>query len=408
MKTLFFSLFLWCFSLQGKIILPDVYPGIIEQLIYFKDENFKAFYGGPVDHGVGVKWVMPVLFENAQHQVRSVYEISFINCLPNATDAKEAEIAYIKVSDIDLKFHNKLSEEYKLFSDLINNEDPRKKYILIREADVINIYYPEIFISTVYSEFYASDKNYLLHFLQTKFQTSGACRDLTYHEEEIRKRSVDNVEGLIEQKKVGIEMDGKIHPIIVNHYYFKDDPWKSYYVASLDYQEKCDSSEVPKIFLRLDSGCNSGQIYHDKSCDCLEQLQQGLESMLRAPTVNSLLIHIPAHDGRGFGIAPKAETEIYKRGGIGRVNQSEKLDTIQAAILLYRSPNYDIRTYTGCIKILALNKIKEVELLTDNRHKIAALVSHGIAVRRKKTDTQKASCLNHIKAKKDSQCYFAD
>lgn len=160
--------------------------------------------------------------------------------------------------------------------------------------------------------------------------------------------------------------------------------------------------------LRLDSGCNSGQIYHDKSCDCLEQLRQGLESMLRSPTVNSLLIHIPAHDGRGFGIAPKAETEIYKRGGIGRVNQSEKLDTIQAAILLYRSLNYDIRTYTGCIKILALNKIKEVELLTDNRYKIAALVSHGIAVHRKKTDTQKASCLNHIKAKKDSQCYFAD
>jgi GTP cyclohydrolase II len=123
---------------------------------------------------------------------------------------------------------------------------------------------------------------------------------------------------------------------------------------------------------------------------------------------NSLLIHIPAHDGRGFGVAPKAETEIYKRGGIGRVNRTEPLDTVQAAILLYRTGNFDIRTYEGCARLLISNDIWSVDLLTDNKFKIQSMESFGVAVNRRKTNTDKQACRNHIMAKKNYKNYFPD
>ena len=213
---------------------------------------------------------------------------------------------------------------------------------------------------------------------------------------------------LIEQKRIGTKFNEKTHYFNVAHYYLKDDPWKSYYLVSLDsLASNYPTNEIP-LFLRLDSGCTSGQIYNDQSCDCLEQLQQGLLGLIESKNEKSILIHIPTHDGRGFGTAPKAETEIYKRGGNGRVHKTEKLDTVKAATLLYNTDDFDIRTYEGCAKILTLKNIKRVDLLTDNKGKIEGLIKHGISVNRKKTFTAKQTCLEHIQAKKNSNYYFSD
>ncbi len=392
-------------SLYSKVVVPEIYPEIVEQLVCFKDDRFKVFYGGPVDNGSGVKWMAPVLFEDQNHKVRAVYEISFINCLPNQIDAKEVDVFYLKVSDIDLKFRNLLSEEYVIFSKLINNRDEKKKCVLVREVDVSNVYYPEIFMESVYSEFRETDKDSIVNYLQMKFKTKKGIKDLAPRKQ---IRSNEKRGGLVEQRTVLMELQGRRHSFRIDHYVLDDDPWKSYYVVANAVAEKCGPSSEDCAFLRIDSGCTSGQIYNDQSCDCLDQLHQGLLTLAQSDNHRSLLIHIPAHDGRGFGVAPKAETEIYKRGGCGRVNQTEMLDTVQAAKLLYRSNDYDIRTYEGCAKLLKLNQIHRVDLLTDNRKKVKDLNDSGIWVKRRNTYTHKEACLIHIEAKKNSEYYYAN
>ena len=160
--------------------------------------------------------------------------------------------------------------------------------------------------------------------------------------------------------------------------------------------------------MRIDSGCVSGQIYDDMSCDCLDQLHDTLKQIVYDQNSHGIVIHIPAHDGRGFGTAPKAETEIYKIGGCGRVHSTCPLDTIAAAHLLYGTEVYDLRSFDTVAELLQSMNISKVALLTDNVTKVSALTSNGIEVIRHKTNTNKTTCLDHIKAKKNSPLYFSE
>jgi GTP cyclohydrolase II len=365
-----------------------------------------VFFGGPIANGNGSTWLMPILFENEEHRTRAVYELSFINCSPSSPNVSNAEVVFLRISDIDIKFQNVLSPEVCIFSHLINNSDGSKQYILIREVDTSNVYYPEIFTSFIYSNFQESDKEIILSFLKAKFHVKGELKDLTPVTNAPFQTPSKAQEGPIGYKRVAVSIKGKTIHFNVVSYYLPEDPWKIYYVVSLGDKVLSDFKEGKKIFLRIDSGCNSGQIYNDSSCDCLDQLHQGLANIAMNHSEASLLIHIPAHDGRGFGTAPKAETEIYKQGGSGRVNCTKKLDTVEAAILLYQTPAFDLRTYDGCAKILKLHRIHQVNLLTDNKTKMDGLLKHGISVKRKKTGTQKYSCLEHIQAKKSCAYYF--
>ncbi len=406
---IFFLLLLTCSNfLQGNITLPKAYSSVIEQLIYFKDDHFKVFFGGPIMNGSGSQWLMPVLFENEKNRTRAIYELSFINCSPNSSDLSNAEIIFLRIADIDIKFQNVLSKEFHIFSNLINNSDKSKRYILIREVDISNVYYPDIFISSIYSDFRSSDKDIILNFLKTKFQVSGKIKDLTPNSRTEFCITKPIHEGFIGHKKIAINLCGQLTHFNVASYYLENDPWKLYYIITHDSKTISDFDKNRIVSLRIDSGCNSGQIYNDSSCDCLDQLHQGLMNIIKNQTDLSLLIHIPAHDGRGFGSAPKAETEIYKQGGAGRVNNTPKLNTIEAATLLYQTSDFDIRTYDGCAEILKLHRIREVNLLTDNKNKLESLLKYEISVKRKKTNTQKPSCLHHIIAKKNSKYYFSE
>ncbi len=165
-------------------------------------------------------------------------------------------------------------------------------------------------------------------------------------------------------------------------------------------------AEAP--LLRLDSGCVSGQIYGDEACDCLDQLHEALRLLVMEENSSGVIIHIPGQDGRGFGTAPKAETEIYKRGGRGRIHSTVALDTVAAAKALYGVEKYDLRSFDGAAFILNFLGINEVVLFTDNIEKVGTLEKYGVKVRRKRTGTDKASCLNHICAKKNSGLYFKE
>ena len=401
-------LLLGCFSsaLFGSIQVDSSYASIIEKILFYKRGSFAAYYGGPIERAAGgVRWIMPCTFENDSYRTRAVYEIAFIHCDP--TSCEGAEVLFVQVSDINIKFKNILSQDYKIFSNLLNGQYSQDKYVVVRSADVANVFFPNHYIHSQYGYHRESDKDVIIDFLSKEFKTKNSIHN-HYHSE--FKDEIDfETDEFISYKPVMLDIDlqGKIGGFRLVKKIIKTDPWKVYYLISknnLDLKAQEIIEDTPLI--RIDSGCVSGQIYDDSSCDCIDQLHTGLYQISQEP--KSLIIHIPTHDGRGYGMAPKAETEIYKRGGRGRVHQTQPLDTVASAHLLYTDGIYDIRSYDGAAMILKDMQFKEVSLLTDNILKVSSLKKYDIKVTRKKTDTQKDACLHHLQAKQNSENYYSD
>ncbi len=157
-----------------------------------------------------------------------------------------------------------------------------------------------------------------------------------------------------------------------------NDTWKEYNVIL-----KNDNFDVKKIqpnfnskeplMLRTDSGCATGQLFLDKTCECREQLHQVLQEICKNPN-GGMIIHIPNQDGRGKGLAFKLAT-LYLQKELG-------LDTIQAASMIDNP--IDDRTYGGVVAILKFIGIKpeetRVNFATNNPHKIRAMVENGYQI----------------------------
>ena len=205
---------------------------------------------------------------------------------------------------------------------------------------------------------------------------------------------------------VQVDFNGQKQLFSLRKRVIKNDDWRIYYVISKDKSIGIEFND-PKTppLVRIDSGCVSGQIYGDETCDCIDQLHRALYQISQ-DTNNSLLIHIPAQDGRGYGTAPKGETEIYKQGGRGRLNFTQPLDTVSGAKLLYSPGLYDIRTFDGAAKILKEIGLKKVVLLTNNISKLKALKKYDIEVIRKGLEIEKPSCAKHLECKKNSLLYY--
>jgi GTP cyclohydrolase II len=204
--------------------------------------------------------------------------------------------------------------------------------------------------------------------------------------------------------KVQCEIKNKLCVLYVTKVFICKDHWKVYYIIS----KNNDLSYLKKheVFVRVDSGCVSGQIYDDDSCDCADQFFDFI--LKHVADGDGIVLHVPCHDGRGFGFAPKAETEIYKQGGTGRIHSTKPMDTVSAAKLLYKADdyNYDIRDYGGVTLILTKLGCDNVKLYTDNRKKVDSLLSAGINVERVPTETHKSTCERHIEAKKNNPLFF--
>jgi GTP cyclohydrolase II len=396
------------FGLYSKnVALPQIYPLIVEKLIFFKQKNFKVFWGGFVDRtDKGVTWMMPVSFENDDHKTRAVYEISFINC--GLRDAHDAEILFVDVADINIKLQNLLSPDDAVLSMLLSGKYKDGKYIVVRFADVSNVYYPDVFVASLYSEKKQSDKDDIVAFLHQEFHTRTTYQD--YYNGDMIEEVMFESEDIIAYKAVLVHVacGDKVQPFYVEKRIKKDDVWKVYYIISKS-DTKINWQDIDDfITVRFDSGCVSGQIYRDESCDCVEQLHECLKQVAQDESPYGIVIHMPTQDGRGFGTAPKAETEIYKRGGVGRIHTTGPLDTVQAAKLLYGVDQYDIRSFEGAAQILKSMGIKKAALFTDNIEKITVLQNSGMEVVRQKTNTNKSSCLNHIEAKRNSNFYYSE
>ncbi len=78
------------------------------------------------------------------------------------------------------------------------------------------------------------------------------------------------------------------------------------------------------LLIRTDSGCITGQVFHDITCDCRQQLHQAMTQVTNRG--EGIIIHIPGQDGRGMGLDFKLATlHIQQRLGA---------DTVQAACII--------------------------------------------------------------------------
>lgn len=160
------------------------------------------------------------------------------------------------------------------------------------------------------------------------------------------------------------------------------DFWKKYTVltnCNLDsknylpiFQKELD------VYLRIDSGCDPGQMYNDLMCDCREQLDSAIEEIAKSD--QGLIIHIPAQDGRGKGTAFHLAT-LY-------LQEQLNIDTIESFSLIEgdsKEKNLDIRTYDGAIavmKYLGLNEDFIINYGTNNPKKINPLIKEGFQLKR--------------------------
>lgn len=122
-------------------------------------------------------------------------------------------------------------------------------------------------------------------------------------------------------------------------------------------------------FLRLDSGCLSGMVLGDTTCDCLEQLRKAQNI---AAENGGVIVHIPDHDGRGWQDYKMANQRIMHETG---------LDTITTAKKFYGDESkIDRRTFNEAsiiLKALGFPIGYKFDLGTQNPQKVKALLDAG-------------------------------
>lgn len=126
-------------------------------------------------------------------------------------------------------------------------------------------------------------------------------------------------------------------------------------------------STCDRPLVRIHSQCLTGDALGSTRCDCGAQLQASLEAILAEPW--GILLYVPSHEGRGIGIADKVRAYALQDRG---------LDTVEANLAL--GLPVDSRRYDATAAILADMRVRRVRLLTNNPHKLEALVAAGIDV----------------------------
>ena len=160
-------------------------------------------------------------------------------------------------------------------------------------------------------------------------------------------------------------------------FYFEiDDLWREYYALV---KAQLDDDFMPvfnsnSLFMRIDSGCVTGQVFLDRTCECREQLEQAMADV--SAEGDGLIVHIPRQDGRGMGLPFKLATLALQ--------EKLGLDTVEAARVVAGSGYIDSRTYAGVVAILrffgisncginlATNNPKKEKVFLENSYRLSA------------------------------------
>lgn len=119
--------------------------------------------------------------------------------------------------------------------------------------------------------------------------------------------------------------------------------------------------------LRIHSECFTGDVLGSQRCDCGEQLQLAMQTIIEKGS--GYIIYLRNHEGRGIGLAEKIKA--YQL-------QDQGMDTVEANIAL--GHQVDAREWSDAVEILANLKIDDVVLMTNNPEKVSALTDAKITV----------------------------
>lgn len=129
------------------------------------------------------------------------------------------------------------------------------------------------------------------------------------------------------------------------------DRWKKYSVlvrGGLDEDFSPRFARPDSLMMRIDSGCETGQLFLDLTCECREQLHEAMKRISDAG--EGLIVHIPRQDGRGLGLPFKLATL--------RLQTEIKMSTTEASRTLEPQESRDTRTYAGVVAILKFLQIQ--------------------------------------------------
>ncbi len=133
----------------------------------------------------------------------------------------------------------------------------------------------------------------------------------------------------------------------------------------LQYGSHADLAAKPPI-VRIHSQCLTGDVFHSLRCDCRQQLDLALDTVVAH---GSGLIVYEEQEGRGIGLM--AKLRAYEL-------QDQGLDTIEANLKLgYRSDHRDFSLPAEVLKVMGISAVR---LITNNPEKVSALESAGIQV----------------------------
>lgn len=130
---------------------------------------------------------------------------------------------------------------------------------------------------------------------------------------------------------------------------------------------KADSKN--RTLVRLHSECFTGDVFGSLRCDCGEQLDLAMKKI--AEKGSGVVLYLK-QEGRGIGLSEKLRAYALQEKG---------LDTVEANLELGHAA--DLRKYDFAGMILSFFGIQELDLLTNNPDKIAALKEMGFSVERK-------------------------
>jgi GTP cyclohydrolase II len=129
---------------------------------------------------------------------------------------------------------------------------------------------------------------------------------------------------------------------------------------------KGDIIHAQDVPVRVHSECLTGDAFGSLRCDCRDQLQESLKAIGKME--KGIVLYL-RQEGRGIGLTNK-----IRAYGL----QDHGYDTVDANLALgFRD---DERDYSVAAHMLTSLKVRSIQLMTNNPHKIKELTQYGIKI----------------------------